>query len=150
MTGICSRADWTTGSTAGGCNKSFSSDVVRLTEAFVAGPAQRQLVAFATEVAKSGCTAVFELTHPLARIVVAHPRPALRLLHVRDNVTGEYVLLDPTHPVHELVRRFEVAQVPRFEGLTLEQALASLESMNEQEGYVLQFADGDMVKLKCP
>src|SRR5262249_25686501 len=27
---------------------------------------------------------------------------------------------------------------------------ASLETMHENEGYVLQFADGDMAKVKCP
>lgn len=130
--------------------KSFGSDVVRLTQAHLAEPGQAPLVEFATEVARSGWTAVFELTHPQARIVVAHQRPQLRLLHVRDNVTGRYLLLDATHPVHALVRRFAVPCVPRFEGLTVVQALASLETMSEQEGYVLQFADGDMVKVKCP
>ncbi len=141
---------WVDGALQWRSKKSFTSDVVKLTEAFVADPAQQQLVGFATEVARAGWTAVFELLHPQARIVVAHPQPALRLLHVRDNVTGQYVLLDPKHPVHELVRHFEVPQVPRFEGLSLEQVLASLESMDEQEGYVLQFADGEMAKLKCP
>ncbi len=130
--------------------KSFNSDVVKLTRAFIEAPEQARLKAFAEDVASQGMTAIFELTHPQARIVVAQDRPQLRLLHVRDNETGAYVLLDPTHAIHSLVALYEVPLVKRYDGLTLDEVLASLEAMDEQEGYVLQFANGDMVKTKCP
>lgn len=130
--------------------KSFGSDVVHLANAFIDLPENTPLREFAQEVAQSGLTAIFELTHPQARIVVDYKRPELRLLHVRDNVTGEYVLLDKGHPIHELVERYDVPKVPQFEGLSLERALASVSDMEYREGYVIQFQDGDMVKLKCP
>lgn len=141
---------WVAGTLQWRSKKSFVSDVVRLTEAFLREPAQHALVAFATEVAKADMTAIFELTHPDARIVVAQERPQLRLLHVRDNVTGQYVLLDPEHTIHALVEKYQVPRVPTYTGMSLEQVLDSLETMTDQEGYVVQFANGDMVKLKCP
>ncbi len=141
---------WVDGELKWRSKKSFGSDVVHLTHAFLAEPGNEDLVAFATEVAADGYTAIFELTHPLARIVVPQDRPQLRLLHVRDNMTGEYVLLDPAHPVHDLALKYSVPRVPVYTGLSVHEVLTSLESMSEQEGYVLQFANGDMVKLKCP
>ena len=45
----------------------------------------------ATEIARQNMTAIFELTHPAARIIVAQDKPRLRLLHVRDNASGVYV-----------------------------------------------------------
>jgi RNA ligase len=130
--------------------KSFGSDVVHLASAFIDLPENASLKAFAEEVAQSGMTAIFELTHPQARIVVDYKQPALRLLHVRDNVTGEYVMLDSKHPVHALVKRYNVPTVPQFEGLSLAGAFSSVQEMRDREGYVIQFQDGDMVKLKCP
>ncbi len=141
---------WVTGKLQWRSKKSFTSDVVRLTEAFLAEPGNESLSHFAHAMASTGYTAIFELTHPLARIVVEPVKPQLRLLHVRDNQTGEYVLLKPGHPVHGLVREFGVPCVPVYTGMSVAQVLASLDGMTEQEGYVLQFANGDMVKLKCP
>ena len=76
-------------------------------------------MAFATEVASQGMTAIFELTHPQARIVVAQDKPQLRLLHVRDNATGQYVLLDEQHRIHAMLRQHGVTLAPRFTGMSL-------------------------------
>lgn len=130
--------------------KSFSSDVVKLVNAFFLLPENQDILDFSILVASAGYTAIFELTHPEARIVVAPNRPQMRLLHVRDNETGEYALADPKHAMHRMLNAYEVPMVPRFANMTYEQAMASLETMTGQEGYVLQFANGDMVKLKCP
>lgn len=140
---------WVDGALAWRSKKSFASDVVKLTEAFIAEQTDDSLLAFSTLLASSGYTAIFELTHPQARIVVEQDRPQLRLLHVRHNVTGDYVLLDPAHEVHGLIRRYEVPCVP-LHSIDVEQSFAALESMQGQEGYVLQFPCGDMAKIKCP
>ncbi|ESQ87873.1 RNA ligase [Asticcacaulis benevestitus] len=141
---------WHDGQVVWRSKKSFDSDVVRLTEAYLADPAHADVAAFAHEVARRGLTAVFELTHPGARIVVPQEMAQLRLLHVRDNVSGAYVLLDPDHEVHGLVSLYRVPRVAERKDLTLEAMFASLETMYESEGYVLQFANGDMAKVKCP
>lgn len=141
---------WLHGSLHWRSKKSFSSDVVRLTQELVTTPAFAHVERFATEVASRGWTAIFELMHPQARIVVPVREPSLRLLHVRDNISGEYLLLNAAHPVWELVARFNIELAPRYAMYDLSGIVTSLQDMQEREGYVLQFADGDMVKLKCP
>lgn len=127
---------------------SFGSDVVKLANHMVRNGFEH-IVEFAQKCVDNNLTAIFELTHPQARIVVAPGEPNLRLLHVRDNYSGAYVLMDAHHPIHEWVEQMSVELVPRY-NLTLDQALESLETMEHQEGYVLQFDDGMMVKAKCP
>ena len=127
---------------------SFGSDVVKLTNHMVDNGFEHVLE-FAQHCVDNNATAIFELTHPLARIVVEPGEPNLRLLHVRDNHSGAYVLTDPQHPVHEWIAQCNIELVPRY-NLTLDQALESLETMEHQEGYVLQFDDGTMVKVKSP
>lgn len=140
---------WVDGDLAWRSKKTFTSDVVRLTHEYLAAQPDESLVAFATTIAASGHTATFELTHPLARIVVGQDAPRLRLLHVRENVSGEYVMLDPQSYVHDLIARYAVPCVPIYEA-SVAWAFDSLEGMRDQEGYVIQFGSGDMAKLKCP
>lgn len=141
---------WVAGELRWRSKKAFDSDVVKLAKAFLARPENAGIQLFAEEAASRGLTAVFELTHPQARIVVAQAEPALRLLHVRENVSGAYATLDPAHPIHERIAAYGVPLVPRLEGATLAEALERLKDMRDHEGYVVQFADGDMVKVKCP
>ncbi|MEZ0262141.1 MAG: RNA ligase [Alphaproteobacteria bacterium] len=141
---------WIDGKLVWRSKQSFASEVVKLTNAFLAEPENAGIANFATEVARQGMTAIFELTHPGARIIVAPDRPRLRLLHVRDNTSGAYVMLDAAHDIHKLIERFEIPLVKRFEELTVKDLLSSLETMQEREGYVIQFANGDMAKVKCP
>lgn len=129
--------------------KSFSSDVVKLTNEYLEDPANQNIKEFATVVASHGMTAIFELTHPEARIVVAQDKPRMRLLHVRKNYTGEYVMLDPNNTIHQCIKQYDIQTVNRF-NISIADALASLETMQDQEGYVVQFTNGDMVKIKCP
>lgn len=130
--------------------KSFDSDVVKMATDFLGMPENSEIKVFSNKVAGGGMTAVFEFTHPSARIVVAQDRPQLRLLHVRDNVTGDYVMLDPNHVIHELIANHGVPLVQRFDGLSLSDAIETLVNMEGREGYVIQFNNGDMAKIKCP
>ncbi|CAL77340.1 putative RNA ligase [Bradyrhizobium sp. ORS 278] len=141
---------WVDGQLTWRSKKSFNSDVVRLAAQLMEQPKYVRINAFAKEVASAGMTAIFELTHPEARIVVAQEQPELWLLHVRDNVTGRYVMLDGDHAIHELIARHSVPLVHRFDGLSLAAAIDSLADMEGREGYVIQFASGEMVKIKCP
>lgn len=127
--------------------KSFSSDVVGLANEVIAE--NENIKNFANEVASSGLTAIFELTHPEAQIVVEQREPLLRLLHVRDNITGEYVMLDKSHGIHNAIAKHGIQVVKSFD-MSIKDAVASLESMEGCEGYVIQFDNGDMVKVKCP
>ncbi len=141
---------WVEGRLLWRTKKSFDAGVVKLAEAFVAQAGNEGIERFAREVASRGMTAIFELTHPEARIVVAQEEAAFRLLHVRDNLTGAYVLLDPEHVVHQWIGDYGVPVAPRYEGAGLAGALETLAGMEGREGYVIQFRSGDMVKVKCP
>lgn len=141
---------WVDGKLAWRSKKSFESNVVKLTEELLGEPANACIVDFAESCARNGFTAIFELTHPDARIVVSQKKGQLRLLHVRDNLTGEYVTLDPFHPVSNRARELAVPVCPRYTSMEFKESLASLDGMKDMEGYVVQFKDGDMVKMKCP
>jgi RNA ligase len=150
---------WVNGALAWRSKKSFDSDVVKLVHKFLAEETgedvfmgyrvRKDYVDFAETVAAQGHTAIFELTHPEAQIVVPQSEPRLRLLHVRENITGEYVMLDPDHYIHTVIDYYRIPVVPKLK-MPLQQAFDNLEIMHNQEGYVVQFADGDMVKIKCP
>jgi len=141
---------WIDGQLSWRSKKAFNSDVVKLAAAHLEQTEHAGVRDFAHEVASRSMTAIFELTHPEARIVVAQEFSQLRLLHVRDNVTGAYVMLNPAHEIHDLIAKYSVPLVHRFDGLTLSSALDSLADMQGREGYVIQFTSGDMVKVKYP
>ncbi len=130
--------------------KSFNSDVVKLAEQYLTASEVSHIERFALEIAAMGMTAIFELTHPEARIVVNPKEPQLRLIHIRENVSGKYVLLDPLHEVHKIIADYEIPMVEKFTDLSVTELMESLEAMQDREGYVIQFASGDMVKVKCP
>lgn len=88
-------------------------------------------------------TAIFEWVAPDNQIVVPYAEPELRLLHLRNMTTGEYV-----HPL-SVADGFGIAlagiwgHTPPFDEL-----LAYAETTKNEEGVVLQFDNGEMVKLK--
>jgi RNA ligase len=141
---------WVDGKLEWRSKKSFDSHVVKLAKEILALPESRNIVDFSTFAAQSRYTAIYELTHPEARIVVGVENPCLHLLHVRDNYSGEYVTLDPEHPVTKMAERMEIPRPAEFTGVSLQGILDSLADMKDMEGYVIQFKNGDMVKVKCP
>lgn len=140
---------WMNGELLWRSKKSFNSQVVKLATLFTELPENENIKKFACEVASSGMTAIFEITHPEARIVVEHTKPALRLLHVRNNIDGQYVMLDKEHSIHRLILEYQIPVVQSF-NISLAEVMESLENMKGLEGYVIQFNNGDMVKIKCP
>ncbi len=130
--------------------KSFSSPVVSYTETFLAKSENQRLQQFAQLAASQGMTAVFELQHPDLPIVIPPDKVDLRLLHVRDNLSGEYLMLNPQHPVHDWIAEYAIPLAPRFDAWTLRMALEALPEMADSEGFVIQFQNGDMLKVKCP
>lgn len=141
---------WVDGKLAWRSKKVFDSAVVKLTEEFLALPENANIAGFASALACQDMTGIFELTHPDARIVVAQDKPQLRLLHIRDNVTGEYLLLDPSDIQHYIIDLMNIPLAPRYPRATIDELLARLEHMEGKEGFILQYDNGDMVKLKCP
>jgi RNA ligase len=138
--------------------KSYTSDVVGIAKDLIVnvsvGDDEWGLAHFCALVTEQGFTACFELTSPDAQIVMPQQRTLLRLLHVRDNFSGEYVMMDPDHPVHQWIATFDVPMCPLLlQSPNEEQIRALMESIatdETREGVVIQYTSGDMVKLKTP
>ena len=93
-------------------------------------------------------TWMFELMTPENRIVVPHSKPSLKLIGIRNPLTGEE--LDIRDPRYGLEKDFEVVQ--EFGHGSPEELLKSFETMDGlmQEGYVVVDANFNRVKIKHP
>lgn len=128
--------------------KSFTSEVALAAKVFIR--ARPNYVKFCSELARDGYTAIFEYTSPKSRIVLDYPEE-LTLLHIRANDGGRYWSWG------ELSHFAEALDIPLVDeiawalgGSTPEHLIEAIEHAEGIEGYVIQFASGDMVKLKTP
>lgn len=132
--------------------QSFESDVARLTTVYAQTKAK--LLDFCLFMLNDNYTPIFEYMSPEARIVVGYPDEKLTLLHVRHMYTGEYIPLrdgngDLTGQAQQWVDNFEIEIVESQVLKPIDEIVAELKSARNMEGYVFQFADGEMVKGKC-
>lgn len=91
---------------------------------------------------KMNCTVNLEWCAPQNRIVIGYEKPHLKILNVRDNNNGDYIDIDDTW----------WAPLYRIEKVIVDdpaQFVASVPSMTDIEGYVIQLESGQRVKLKC-
>lgn len=88
----------------------------------------------------------FELMGPLNRVVVVHPETKLRLLAVRDRVTGEQF------PPETFAEHIGIPAVQSFPLQSWDDIKATFDTMNplSQEGYVVVDAHHRRVKVKHP
>lgn len=88
----------------------------------------------------------FELMGPLNRIVVVHEKPSLRLLAVRNRVTGQQFLPE------EWAGIVGIPAVRSFPLTTVDEIHASFEHISpvSQEGYVVVDGNFNRVKIKHP
>jgi T4 RnlA family RNA ligase len=107
----------------------------------------------------AGLTPTFEFTSPKFPIVIKYEKDELTLLHIRENATGRYLneeeiatLASPFPIVQNLVHQFMDAHMEmgcfaddQVSWDKLDQAAKTAEGI---EGWVIQFEDGNMVKLK--
>jgi RNA ligase len=128
--------------------KTFTSDVALAATAWMnANPMVRSMV---EKMASQNCTAIFEWTAPDARIVLFYPDAGLQLLHVRNNETGRYMDGDVMKAYAD-VFGVKCVDEPKFdvpmENLG-EHLLELAKTVEGIEGWVIQFANDEMVKLK--
>ena len=144
--------------------KSASSDVAK------AAVLNRkpEVVALCEHVAELDCTAIFEYTAPTARIVLYYPEIELTLLHVRENASGRYWTWNELFKISKIFNVPLVQEITEFwdelsyedqvfyfNGQTAPTRLFNIQRMLDAadtyeniEGWVIQFADGEMVKIK--
>jgi T4 RnlA family RNA ligase len=106
------------------------------------------------DVLNVGLTPTFEFTSPKFPIVIKYEKDELTLLHIRENDTGRYLT---EGEIKTLGSPFPlVANLKdQFHGLGLPANLVSWDLLRDAqenttglEGWVIQFRNGDMVKLK--
>lgn len=104
--------------------------------------------AFCAKCITFGYTPIFEYTGPQNRIVVRYEKPALTLLAIRANFSGDYV---PHDRVIAQAEQFGIDVVGRhskgFE--TAVEFIEYVRDLQGVEGFVVRFDCGRTVKLKC-
>jgi T4 RnlA family RNA ligase len=93
---------------------------------------------------KQGMSPIFEYTSPKARIVINYAQEQMSLLAIRNLKTGEYqsrAALETSADVYG-VPCVEVSKLSALE------VLETIDNIPNKEGFVFQFNNGEMVKLK--
>lgn len=111
-------------------------------------------VAFCLKMAELGLTPTFEVTSPKYPIVLKYDKDELTLLHVRENVSGKYLteeelydLGSPFPIVENIMEEFFGDGLPA-RLVSYEKLKAAAETREGIEGWIIQFKNGDMVKVK--
>ena len=103
--------------------------------------------AFIRSCIESGCTPIFEWCSRKQRIVVDYPVDRLVLTAVRNNLQGTYLGI---HGLRGLAEAWDLDLVREYPGTTssMEHLLAETRDLQGQEGWIIRFDDGHMLKLK--
>lgn len=89
-------------------------------------------------------TVIMEWTAPDNRVVIPYDKPRLTVLHVRNNKTGAFIGRDGLQASCETYG-LPLAQSISFD---VDGLVARVGALEEVEGFVLQFSDGTLMKLK--
>ncbi len=102
---------------------------------------------FARKCREENVTPIFEWCSRKQRIVVDYPEDRLVLIAMRENVSGHYLPYD----ILELNGSYwHIPVVKTYAGTTenMEHLITHTREQEGQEGYILRFDDGHMVKIK--
>lgn len=144
--------------------KTFDSEVAQAATDWLQSAAGERCRELCASMCQLGCTAIFEWTAPDARIVINYDTPQLVLLHVRHNESGVYL---DSQSLRAIVSIYDVPLVEEVDEffdtrgvINHGWSVVTTKTFNPQrmleeaatregiEGWVVQFADGDMVKVK--
>lgn len=139
--------------------KSFESDVVKLalSQCGANDNSAYNFQAFCREVATKNCTAIFEFTSPEARIVLYYPEHEFHLLAIRENESGRYWNELEMQPlcdkygiklVEYVYEFFDREPVHGLQTFNVDRLIEAAKTRENIEGWVIQFDDGEMVKVK--
>jgi T4 RnlA family RNA ligase len=96
---------------------------------------------FVEDCMKKDYVALFEYVSFKNKIVLDYPNTELILLRVRNNKNGEYIDLTS-------LDKFDISVAPTEELRTLDELIELAETLTDKEGYVIEFTDGQLIKLK--
>lgn len=123
--------------------RSFVSDVAKAAQKYF--DTQKSLQDFSRAMTEAGYSPTFEYTSPSNRIVLSYDAEELVLLHVRQNVSGEYFTKNQLEDVAKEFGIKLVDTIPLDDHMSL---LESMKTLSGIEGFVVQFESGEMVKMK--
>jgi len=137
--------------------KTFSSSVAVDATKWVS--TRKNYQEFCNHCVQNNLTAIFEWMAPDSRIVVFYPEPKLSLLHIRCNITGRYftqleveqlVLAFHLYKVQEVDEFFDIQNGKGTFSKTFnhQRMMDAAKTREGVEGWVIQFENGDMVKVK--
>lgn len=133
--------------------KSFLSNEAKRATQFLSKPENQNILKFCNELVDE-FTPVFEFTDPENTIVISHKKMDVVLLHVRHIKTGSYIPYnDPD--LTALVEKYNVKRLSPLNLKQTEKGTLDIDSVLEDlkviegiEGYIMQFNDGRMIKIK--
>jgi RNA ligase len=128
--------------------KTFTSDVAVNATTWLHDLGDEGYLNFAHTMLVNGWTPIFEWTSSKNRIVIDYKETErLVLLHCRNIKTGEYMPLDV---LADVANTFDVDIVKNRldDGESFNDLIQLAETAEGLEGWVVQFTNGDMVKLK--
>ncbi len=123
--------------------KSFTSDVAVIAQQWYGQ--HKNYINFAQEISSLNCTPTFEFTSPNNRIVLPYVKDEMTLLHIRHNFTGEYW---NQSQLEEISNHFNIKLVESILVEDIFQFLKEYKDVKGVEGWVIQFNNGNMIKLK--
>ncbi len=128
--------------------KSFESDVAVHAQNFIL--ANDNYREFCEVMLDAGLTPVFEWTSRKSRIVIDYgDTDVLTLLHVRENNTGVYVRSEALRDLCATPYHIPLVESHRWPStVSIDALLDKAQTEQGIEGWVVQFEDGDMVKIK--
>ena len=127
------------------CTKMGITDVAAPVEEWVAK--NQHYARYASHCMYAGYTLIFEWCSRQQKIVIDYPEDRLVLTAIRHNETGTYL------PYEDLIKArthgIEVVRALPGSVENLEVFLAETRALKGEEGYVIRFADGHMIKVKA-
>jgi RNA ligase len=102
---------------------------------------------FARLCEKDGLTPIFEWCSRKQRIVVDYPEDRLVLIAIRNTVSGEYL---PYHVLlpNALRHGIDIVKATVGNSSNMEHLIAETRAMEDAEGWIIRFDDGQMLKIK--
>lgn len=93
-------------------------------------------------------TPIFEWCSNKNRIVISYPEDRLVLIGMRHNKTGEYISYGE---LYKFAYEWNIDIVKQYEGTVRNMLHFSddVKKMSGIEGFIIRFADGHMIKMKC-
>ncbi|MFA5031318.1 MAG: RNA ligase, partial [Patescibacteria group bacterium] len=97
-------------------------------------------------------TYIFELVHPVTRIVVKYEKPGIYLIGIRNNKTGKEIdTFDESDETVKDITGLGIKRPKTYQFASTEEMIAAAEKLTkDEEGYVVRDKEFRRVKVKSP